>query len=95
MGIMIHSGKSDIYEWSLGFLNRIIVFALIFLHSVQPRLRFIHPGPAGLLITPECYADPLRKAFMPSRISRGVWAIPKLPGTPSKTIKRSLRRSIR
>ena len=66
---MIHSGKSDIYEWSLGFLNRIIVFALIFLHSVQPRLRFIHPGPAGLLITPECYADPLEE---------GIHALPHL-----------------
>ena len=68
---MIHSGKSDIYGWPLGFLNRIIVFALIFLHSVQPRLRFIHPGPAGLLITPECYADPLEE---------GIHALPHLQG---------------
>jgi len=79
----------------LCLFNRIVIFALLLLHPVQPGLRLIYPWPVGILIAPKCNADALEEAFMPSRISRRAWAMPQLPGMPSKTINLSDNRSMR
>jgi len=45
---MIHSGKSDIYGWPLGFLDRIIVFFHPdLLHSVSLDSGFYSPWACG------------------------------------------------
>jgi len=86
---MITQANPISYGWASRLPRQDNSIHLIFLHSVQLDSGLFTLGLRVSSSRPECYADPLDGGIHALRSSSGVWAIPKLPGTPSKTIKRS------